>query len=89
MVAYNKDLYIKYDAQINVERVAVRSVIKYLYKYVQKGHDHATIVIEGNIKHCDSERPRPHRERNEIQEYSDCRYVSVIESYLRIFEFSL
>ena len=53
VVPYNRDLCIKYDAHINVERIAVRSVIKYLYKCVHKGHDRATIVIEGNRTHRD------------------------------------
>ena len=44
LVPYNRDLCVKYDAHINVECVAVRSVIKYLYKYVHKEHDRATIV---------------------------------------------
>ena len=42
---YNRDLCVKYDAHINVERVAVHSVVKYLYKYVHKDHDHATIIL--------------------------------------------
>ena len=55
MVPYNSNLCIKYDAHINVERIAVRSMVKYLYKYVHKGHDRATIVIEDNTTHHDSE----------------------------------
>ena len=62
----NRDPCVKYVAHINVDRVAVRSVIKYLYKYVHKGHDHPTIVIEGNAIHRDSEQSQPHREGNEI-----------------------
>ena len=89
VVPYNRELCVKYDAHINVERVVVRSVIKYLYKYVHKGHDRATIVIEGNTTHCDSEHSRPHREGDEIREYLDYRYVSAEESCWWIFEFSL
>ena len=89
VVPYNRDLCIKYDAHINVERVAVRSVIKYLYKYIHKGHDRATIVIEGINGGNDIDQPRQYGGRNEIKEYLDCRYVSAIESCWRIFEFSL
>ena len=81
----SQDLCIKYDAHINVERVAVHSVVKYLYKYVHQGHDCATIVIEGNTRHHYSEQPQQHREMNEIQEYLDCRYVSIVESCWQIF----
>jgi len=89
VVPYNRDLCIKYDAHINVERVAVRNVVKYLYKYVHKGHDHATIVLESGTRHDDSEQPRNDFQRNEIQEYLNCHYVSTVESYWWIFEFSL
>ena len=45
MIPYNRDLCVKYDAHINIERIAVRSVVKYLYKYVRIGHDRATIIV--------------------------------------------
>ena len=66
----------KYDAHINVDRVAVRIVTKYLYKYAHKGQDCTTIVIEGNTTHRDSGQSRPHKEGDEIQEYLDYRYIS-------------
>jgi len=66
VVPYNRDICIKYDAHINIKRVAIRSMIKYLYKYVHKGHDRAIILIEGNATHNDNEQPQPHKERNEI-----------------------
>jgi len=37
--SYNRDLYVKYDAHINVERCAQKKVIKYLHKYMHKGPD--------------------------------------------------
>ena len=45
-VTYNRDICIKYDAYINVEHVVVCSLVKYLYKYVNKGHDCATIALK-------------------------------------------
>jgi len=69
VVPYNRDICIKYDAHINFERVAIRSMVKYLYKHVHKGYGHATIVIEGNTAYHHSKQPRQDRERNEIQEY--------------------
>jgi len=36
-----------------------------------------------------SEQSQPYREGDEIQEYLDCRYVSIVESCWWIFEFSL
>jgi len=58
VVPYNIDLCIKYDAHINVERIAVRKVVKCVYKYVRKGHGRATIVIEGNTTHYDNKHPQ-------------------------------
>jgi len=69
---------IKYDAHLNVERVVVCSVVKHLYKYVHKGYDCATIILESGITHNDGEQPRNDRQENEIQEYLDCRYVFAI-----------
>jgi len=46
VVLYNRDLCVKYDAHINVERCAQKKVIKYLHKYMHKGPDRATFVLE-------------------------------------------
>jgi len=73
VVPYNRDLCVKYDTHINVERVAMRSVAKYMYKYVHKGHDRATIVLKSGTRHDESEQPHNDFERNEIQEYLDYR----------------
>lgn len=48
VIPYNVDLVKKYDAHINVEIVGYFYVVKYLYKYIYKGHDRITIVIEDN-----------------------------------------
>ena len=55
VVPYNRDLCVQYDAHINVEHVAERDVVKYLYKYLHKGHDRTTIILESGIRHDDSE----------------------------------
>jgi len=57
VVPHNVYLSIKYNAHINVEVFNNIHVIKYLFKYVYKGHDHATVEIsrqsdnatEGNV----------------------------------------
>jgi len=48
VVPYNRDLCVKYDAHINVERCAQNKVIKYLHKYMHNGPDRATFVLEEN-----------------------------------------
>jgi len=50
------------------------STVKYLYKYVYKGHDRAAVVIEGP---------------DEIQQYLDACYVSASEAAWRLFAFKL
>uniref|UniRef100_A0A803LSZ5 Helitron helicase-like domain-containing protein n=1 Tax=Chenopodium quinoa TaxID=63459 RepID=A0A803LSZ5_CHEQI len=89
VVPYNRDLCVKYNAHINVERVAVRSVVKYLYKYVTKGQDRATVVIENNSTTRHGQEVRKGNRVDEIKQYLDCRYVSAIEACWRIFEFDL
>ncbi|KAG9442188.1 hypothetical protein H6P81_018042 [Aristolochia fimbriata] len=49
VVPYNANLVKKYDAHINVEVCAHSKAIKYLYKYVHKGSDRATICITQEI----------------------------------------
>jgi hypothetical protein len=66
----------KYNAHINVEICNNICVVKYLFKYVYKRHDRATVeishqsnnAIEGNVVEVD-----------EIKKYFDCRYVSTLE----------
>jgi hypothetical protein len=48
--------------------------MKYLYKYIYKGHNHAIVVLET---------------RNEIKQYFDVRYVSTFEVAWRLFTFKL
>jgi len=46
IVPYNLHLATKYHAHINVEICLSIFVVKYLYKYVYKGLDHAIAVVE-------------------------------------------
>ena len=46
MVPHNIDLLIKYQAHVNVEWCYHSRSIKYLFKYVNKGSDQRTIILE-------------------------------------------
>jgi predicted esterase YcpF (UPF0227 family) len=62
IVCHSKYLIWKYKCHINVESIASVKAIKYIYKYVYKGHDHTTIKFGRYI--------------NEVKQYLDARYVS-------------
>ena len=73
VVPYNAQLSLKYDTHINVEVCSSIKCIKYLYKYVYKGHDRARICVD----------------EDEIKQYLDCRYVSAQEATYRLFQFPM
>jgi len=86
VVSHNVYLSTKYDAHINVEVCNNIRAVKYLFKYVYKGHDRVTVEIshqsdnatEGNVVETD-----------EIKKYFDCRYVSALEAAWHIFKFDM
>ena len=84
VVPYSLYLLAKYDAHINVEICANVKACKYIFKYVHKGGDKASLRIEqenGNDVIADPV--------DEIQEYRDARWVGSAEACWRIFAFKL
>ena len=76
VVPYNQQLLCKYRAHINVEACATVKSVKYLFKYVYKGHDCANMemmVEDGEA-------------RDEIKTYLNCRYVCLCPKYVRSFK---
>ncbi|CAA7060903.1 unnamed protein product [Microthlaspi erraticum] len=89
VVPHNLSLLRKYKAHINVEWCCKTSAIKYLFKYITKGVDKATIAIENSKKESkkisgDKSEKQP---INEINEYLDCRFLSACEAAWRLFGF--
>ncbi|RWS25337.1 uncharacterized protein B4U80_04936 [Leptotrombidium deliense] len=84
VVPYNPYLLMKYDCHMNVEYCHSVMGIKYIHKYIHKGHDRARIKVsnysnlEDTTVVCD-----------EIQDYVDSRYLSANECAWRIFELPL
>lgn len=83
VVPYNPYLLSKFGCHINVEVSTSITSVKYLYKYVYRGHDHtvvdlSTLNTNGNPPPCD-----------EVQEYVDARYILAPEAIWRIFAFDL
>ncbi|CAB4418715.1 unnamed protein product [Rhizophagus irregularis] len=58
----------------------------YIYKYVYKGHDRATITLSQANSHQISNPPEP---IDEIKMYLDARYISASESIWRIFHYRM
>ncbi|PIA32902.1 hypothetical protein AQUCO_04300087v1 [Aquilegia coerulea] len=85
---HNLDLVLKYQCHINVEACNRGRAVKYLFKYIHKGKDRATIVIEQNSEGDNNDGGESVKIIDEIKTYLDCRYISASEASWRIFGFS-
>ena len=77
VVPHNPALLLKYNCHINVEICCSIRSIKYMHKYVYKGHDRAEGRFVGGGG-ADAE--------NEIKQYLKGRYISASEAVYRILE---
>ena len=80
VVPYNPYLLRMFNCHINVVVCSSIKAVKYIYKYIYKGHDKASFSIDqpdadGNI--------------DEIKRYIDARWVTPLEAMWRIFGFPL
>ncbi|GKA34349.1 helicase [Tanacetum coccineum] len=82
VVPYNRYLLLRYQAHINVEWCNRSMEIKYLFKYLNKGPDRATIVIQENVQKLANEAAGKVVEVDEIKNYLNCRYLALIASLL-------
>lgn len=83
VVPYNKYLLFKYKCHINVECVNSVHSIKYLFKYILKGNDSATIKIGASIDDNtgnDTSNGNMETIKNEVEEFQNKRYVSAAEA---------
>ena len=72
VVPYKPHLLLKYNAHINVEICSTVSAVKYLYKYVYKGHDRAIVEFRMEVNTVSSRL----KEVDEIVNYLEARYIS-------------
>ncbi|KAL7132310.1 hypothetical protein ABFS83_12G064800 [Erythranthe nasuta] len=84
VVPYNRILLSKYRAHINIELCNQNKSIKYLFKYVNKGHDRVTSAFY-ETRNTDGGAEI----RDEIKTYYDCRYLSACEAMWRLFNFDI
>ncbi|GJS84946.1 ATP-dependent DNA helicase PIF1-like protein [Tanacetum coccineum] len=87
VVPYNSYLLKKYQAHINVEWCNQVGSIKYLFKYINKGPDRVTALIQ--VGDHDNEAPSNDEVVDEIKEFYDCRYLSACESSWRILKYEV
>ncbi|XP_071708928.1 uncharacterized protein [Rutidosis leptorrhynchoides] len=91
VVPYNRYLLIRYNAHINVEWCNRSRAIKYLFKYLNKGPDRATTVIQENILPAQNSSAIPEKiiDVDENKNYLDCRYLSPCEAVWRLFSYDI
>ena len=81
VVPYNPWLLLKYRAHINVEFCASIKAIKYLYKYVYKGSDRATVTMQAGQERVGIE---IEEHQDEPEQYENKRYIGASEACWRI-----
>jgi hypothetical protein len=75
VVCHSPYLLWKYRCHINVESIASVKAVKYIYKYVYKGHDRTTMEFG--------------RCQDEIKQYLDAHYISSCEALWRLYLFHI
>ena len=90
VVPHSPWLTLRYNAHINVEVCASVSAVKYLYKYVYKGHDRVRVVVTPDAAVPMAVQVDQQRQgRDEIKDFVDGRYVSASEAAWRLFGMSM
>ena len=74
VVPYSPYLSLRYKAHINVEICSSVKAVKYIHKYIYKGGDRATVILDS--------------EHDEIKRYLNGRYIGPTEAVWRLFEYS-
>jgi len=74
VVPYSPYLSLRYKGHINVEVCGSVKAVKYIDKYIYKGGDRATVILDS--------------EHDEIKRYLHGQYIGITEAVWRLFEFS-
>jgi hypothetical protein len=83
VVPYNPHLLRHFNCHINVEACGSIKAVKYLFKYIYKGHDRASILVS------EADKADSNGEIDEIKQYRDARWVTPLEALWRIYGFHL
>nr|GEW41475.1 hypothetical protein [Tanacetum cinerariifolium] len=80
VVPHNHYMLLKYKAHINVEWRNRSRAIKYLFKYLNKGLDRATVVIKENVRNRTKLGTKNVLEVDEIKNYLNCQFLAPCEA---------
>jgi hypothetical protein len=99
VVPHNLDVLKKYQCHINVEACNKTYLVKYLFKYVNKGYDCALVGFHGSNNYVVQSQTGPvgnsidvplqQNGIDEIEEYIRSRYLSSCEAFWRLLGFSI
>jgi hypothetical protein len=99
IVPYNPHLLLRYDCHINVEVCSSVRAVKYLFKYVYKGHDCAVAqIVDGNAAPTEAVSANVTTAApaatvppvvDEINDFVNGRYIGSSEACWRMFEYPL
>ncbi|XP_042968932.1 uncharacterized protein LOC122301587 [Carya illinoinensis] len=78
VVPYNPYLLAIFDCHINVEICSTIKVVKYLYKYIYKGHDRVAFNLVSK---------QTNQQIDEIQQFQSARWIAPPEATWRIYGF--
>ncbi|KAL5647921.1 hypothetical protein ACJX0J_042276, partial [Zea mays] len=81
VIPYNPYLLWLFNCHINVEACGSIKAVKYLFKYIYKGHDRASMAV--------TDANKADRDVDEMKQYRDARWVTPPEALWRIFSFDL
>nr|XP_027127530.1 uncharacterized protein LOC113743677 [Coffea arabica] len=88
IVPHNRYLLAKFDCHINVEICSTVKAVKYIYKYIYKGHDriHFRVNSDALAQDNNSSQPLP---IDEIKDFQSARWVCAVEAIWRVYRFNL
>ena len=83
VVPYNPYLLRLFNCHIHVEACGSIKAMKYLFKYIYKGHDHASVSMR------EASKPDENGKIDEIEQYREARWVTPPEALWSLYGFEL
>ena len=80
---YNPYLLHLFNCHINVEACGSIKAVRYLFKYIYKGHGWASMAVR------EADKENSEENIDEIKQYKYARWVTLLEALLKIYGFDL